>query len=65
MWAESSFIHSIYAKLALSMWHLACAGLPIENQVDKVPVPVHTGQQSEIINNKITEGATKEINRAI
>lgn len=48
------------------MWHLALRhvlGNQQETKVDEVPVPERFDQQSEITNNKISEGVTKEINQ--
>lgn len=50
------------------MWHLAlCHALRLlmENKVGEVPVPAHSGQESETINNKISNGTTKGINRVL
>lgn len=55
-------------QMSAFLWHLAlcCAlGLLMENNVGKVPDPVHSGQEGETINNKISEDAAKEINRVI
>lgn len=55
-------------QMSAFLWHLALChalGLPMENNMGKVPVPAHSSQEGEILNNKISEGAAKEINREI
>lgn len=52
-------------KWALCMWHLALChvlGLPMKTKWTR-SLSLHAGQESEIINNMISEGVTKEINR--
>lgn len=38
-------------------------GLPMENKVDRVPVPAHSDQERDRINNTISAGTLKEIHR--
>lgn len=41
------------------LWHLALCralGLPMENNVGKIPAPAHSGQEGETTDNKISEG---------
>lgn len=42
-----------------------CAGATDGNQVGKFPDPAHSGRESEIVNSKISEGVTQEINKVI
>lgn len=49
------------------MWHLALChalGLPMETKRTR-SLSLHTGQESEVIINMISEGVTKEISRVI
>lgn len=62
MWDEPSFIHSMDIKWALCMWHLALChalGLPMKTKWTR-SLSLHAGQESEIINNMISEGAQRK-----
>ena len=58
---ESSFIHSFIQYMPNSTFYVAPgtvprAGVPRDHKVDGIPVPVRSGQQSEAVNNTVSEG---------